>query len=102
MKKYIVLGLLAVGIVSCTAKKAVVAPVATTVAENTLPTIPLTAELAAGKTIYEAKCGKCHDLPNNNNYSKERWKPIMVSMQKKAKISDDERELVYSYVTMNL
>lgn len=62
----------------------------------------LTPELAAGKAVFENKCGRCHDLPLPSNYSKEKWKPIMDSMAKKSKLSDEQKDLVYQYVTMNL
>lgn len=104
MNKMVVLALLTVGLVSCNAKKAVVEE--TKINESTpellAPMIPLTAELSQGKTVFEAKCNKCHDLPVPSHYTKERWKPILKGMQGAAKISDEERELVYNYVTMNL
>ena len=94
MKKYILIGALALGFVACTAKKAVVV-------EEVIDMSNFTPELVQGKTIYEAKCGKCHDLPKPLSYSKEKWQPIMTSMAEKAKISDEDKELVYNYVTMN-
>lgn len=105
MKKYILIAIIAIGLVACTTKKAVVTE---TVNSNNsseqleAPVIMLTAELALGKTIFEAKCGKCHDLVKPESYSKEKWKPIMLSMQEAAKLTDDERVMVYNYVTMNL
>lgn len=95
MKKYILIGVLSLGLVACTAKKAVVV-------EEVIDMSNFTPELVQGKTIYDAKCGKCHDLPKPSDYSKEKWVPIMNHMAKKAKISDEDRELVYNYVTMNL
>lgn len=71
-------------------------------AEAVVEAVELTPELAAGKTIFDNKCGRCHDLPVPNHYSKEKWVPIMNSMAKKAKISEADRDLVYNYVTMNL
>ena len=55
----------------------------------------------AGKMLYENNCAKCHDLYSPKDFNAEQWKPIMLSMQKKAKISDEQREKIYSYVTMN-
>ncbi|MEQ3661469.1 MAG: cytochrome c5 [Flavobacterium sp.] len=103
MKKYLLITILGVVFVACTAKKAVTE---STDNKNSVsleaPIIPLTAELAHGKTIFETKCGRCHDLVKPESYSKEKWTPIMNSMAKKAKISDEEKALVYNYVTMNL
>ena len=60
---------------------------------------PLTAELAEGRTLFVNNCAKCHDLYSPKDFNAEQWKPIMLSMQKKAKISDEEREKIYAYLT---
>lgn len=84
--------------VACSTKKAQV--------EETLPApkkeILMTAELTQGKVLFESKCGKCHDLPVPQNYSKEKWTPIMESMYKKARMTEADRDLVYNYVTMGM
>ena len=99
MKKIVVLWILALGLIACNAKKVVIEETKT---EMLIPMNALSNELFAGKTIFEMKCNKCHDLPVFNNYTKNRWVSIMKDMQNEAKISDEERELVYNYVTMNL
>jgi len=53
----------------------------------------------AGKMLYENNCAKCHDLYSPKDFNAEQWKPIILSMQKKAKISDEEREIIYAYLT---
>jgi hypothetical protein len=60
---------------------------------------PLTAELAEGRTLFVNNCPKCHDLYSPKDFNAEQWKPIMLSMQIKAKISDEEREKIYAYLT---
>ena len=107
MKKHLLIAVLGFGFIACTAKKAVVKTNTDVlpeliVAKEEAFIEELTPELVQGKSIYEAKCNKCHDLPSPNSYSKQRWVPIMKSMQNAAKISDEEREMVYNYVTMNL
>ena len=57
--------------------------------------------LAEGKSLYENNCAKCHSLYNPKDFSKESWKPILLDMQKKADISDEQREKIYSYLTAN-
>ncbi len=63
--------------------------------------IELTPDLIAAKMSYENNCAKCHKLYSAKDYTPEQWKPILLSMQKKAKITDQEREKIYSYLTMN-
>ena len=94
---FAIIGLL----VACSSSKNAVAESKTeTVTE--IVVVEMTPELVAGKTIFDNKCGKCHDLPKPSRYSKERWVPIMNSMANKSRLSDDDRDLVYNYVTMNL
>lgn len=97
MKKFAVLFVLGISLIACTAKKAVI----TTAVEEVVDMSNFTPEQVQGKTIYEAKCNRCHDLPKPLSYTKEKWQPIMSSMARKAKISDADRELVYNYVIMN-
>jgi len=63
------------------------------------PEAPLSPELAAGKMLYENNCGKCHKLYEAKDFTAENWTPILASMQKKAKISDEDREKIYAYLT---
>lgn len=73
---------------SCTAKPAVVKGNKMMKVEN----------LALGKTIYENSCAKCHDLPNPTDHSAQDWVGIMNRMAPKAKLSEDQREMVYDYI----
>lgn len=73
---------------SCTPKPAVAEGTKTDNAEK----------LAAGKTIFENSCGRCHDLPNPTVHSAQDWVGIMNSMAPKAKLNDEQHALVYDYV----
>ena len=53
-----------------------------------------------GKDVFESKCAKCHDLPTASSFSEEEWKSIMLRMQPKAKISDEQREAIYAYLIL--
>lgn len=55
-------------------------------------------QLAQGKTIYENSCGKCHELPNPTDHSSVDWVGIMNAMAPKAKLNDEQHQLVYDYV----
>ncbi len=59
----------------------------------------LTPELAEGKNLYNNNCAGCHKLYNPKDFTAQQWTPIMLKMQKKAKISDEEREKIYAYLT---
>lgn len=61
----------------------------------------LSPELAEGKSLYENSCGRCHQLYNAKDYSAEQWKPIVQSMQKKARLDDAQGLKIYNYLTMN-
>lgn len=64
--------------------------------------VQLTAEQSEGKLLFESKCGRCHDLPKANHYTKEKWLPIVNSMAKRAKMSESDADLVYNYLTTSI
>ncbi len=117
MKNKIIIGLFAlVFTYGCTAKKSVVAPVpevkeAMGISKNSESTVAvmvkpvnespkITAEtLAEGKSLYGMNCAKCHELYDANSFTAEEWTPIVLRMQKKARISDEQREKIYAYLT---
>ena len=113
MKTKITIGLFALVIAyGCTAKKAA-APtpevkeiaVATETAITTVAAGPsdkfaASAEtIAEGKSLYGMNCAKCHELFDPKAFTAEEWTPIVLRMQKKAKISDEHREKIYAYLT---
>lgn len=56
------------------------------------------AEVVSGNQIFDAKCGRCHDLKKPVDFTAAEWIPIMESMAKKAKLNAEEKEQVTSYV----
>jgi len=54
--------------------------------------------LAEGKIIYENSCGKCHGLPEPLDYSSIDWVGHMNSMAPKAKLNDEQHQMVYNYL----
>ncbi len=99
--KVLALGVLAGIIYSCASKKS---SVPTEEAKNVPITevkkVELTPELAEGKMLYENNCAKCHSLYETNEFSAEKWKPIIARMQKKARLDDIQGQKIYNYVTM--
>ena len=58
-------------------------------------------ELKEGRSLYVDHCGSCHRLHLPTEYSVESWKTKLIEMQKKAKISDREKNLIFGYVTIS-
>ncbi|QCX53209.1 hypothetical protein [Elizabethkingia sp. JS20170427COW] len=92
MKKYLFAAAAALFVVSCgTQNKGV----ATSNDSKTLTK----GQMATAKKLYEAKCNTCHELPEPTAYTAEQWVPIMKSMAAKAKMTEQEHDWVYQYVT---
>ena len=70
------------------------------VAENTSADVTLE-QLKQGKTLYSSTCNRCHSLYNPQRFSREKWTKNLAKMQPKAKISDDQKAMIYSYLTHN-
>ncbi|WP_295337130.1 cytochrome c [Flavobacterium sp.] len=94
--KYKVLALSVVALVlySCSSKSNI--PTAEVPKEKVL-----SPELAEGKSLFENSCGRCHKLYDAKDYSAEQWKPIVLRMQKKARLDDAQGLKIYNYLTMN-
>lgn len=55
--------------------------------------------LLKGRKLYVEICSSCHNLHLPKSYTAEEWKQNIDKMQKRAKISDEQKELIYEYVT---
>jgi hypothetical protein len=93
MKKITILIALIVFILSCSHKTA---PTTSVVIPK-----PDSPEAIAGKTVFTAKCGTCHDLKNPGDYTAQEWVPIVKEMGHKAKLDDTEKNNVLAYVQSN-
>ena len=51
-----------------------------------------------GRDLYRSKCGGCHQLFDPNHYSKSEWNKIMVVMQEKSKINDEQKNEILNWV----
>lgn len=70
-----------------------------------IPTVENTAnkanveELQKGRALYINKCSSCHALYLPEKYNKTEWTKWVNRMAPKAKITNEEKELIQAYVT---
>lgn len=57
--------------------------------------------VAQGKTVYTARCGRCHGLKDTQAYTTQRWEGILKSMIPKAGLNTTEAQQVTAYVMDN-
>ncbi|WP_338410567.1 cytochrome C [uncultured Flavobacterium sp.] len=72
------------------------------VKEDSSAEIILTQNQQEGKHLFETNCVKCHMLYDPINFNTKQWISILKRMQPNTDLTDDQRELVYDYVTKNL
>jgi len=104
--KILAVALFAIVLYSCGGSKSVPPPPPPLTTTNKTPTVEdkqadSASDLAEGKSLYENNCAKCHDLYKPKDFNAEQWKPILLDMQKKAEISDEQREKIYNYIISN-
>lgn len=58
-------------------------------------------QLQQGKTIFESKCHKCHGLKRPETHTFSKYSKVLPSMIKKARLSDEEGNLVRAYLLTN-
>lgn len=110
MKKIIVL-ISAVAIIAIACHKKAAPTVATRTEQPPAPAQPTSnasattvyeaAEIAAGKTIYEGKCVRCHAAKPVENYTQQRWPGILRSMVPRSKLDSVETKQLTAYVMTN-
>jgi len=54
--------------------------------------------LLAGRKLYINNCGSCHALYLPERFTAIKWKMELDEMQKKARINDKQRTLIYKYL----
>lgn len=97
---FFLLALTGVFIASCSSKKPVA--VMETVPKQTTKEMVLTPELQEGKARYENSCVRCHKLYDPKEYSHEEWTPILIRMQKKARLDEAQITSISHYITSQL
>ena len=52
-----------------------------------------------GKIMFQDNCAKCHKLFSPSDFTKAEWGPILMRMQPKAHLDNEQIALVSDYVT---
>ncbi|MDD5149727.1 MAG: hypothetical protein PHC28_04515 [Flavobacterium sp.] len=55
-------------------------------------------DLKTGRDIYVKKCSSCHQLHLPSQYNEKVWSSNLNEMQDRAKITDEEKQLIYQYI----
>lgn len=69
--------------------------------ESTLYTKETLSALQKGRVTYINKCGSCHTLYLPEKYGTSQWRSQIARMAAKAKLTDQEEELILRYLTKN-
>lgn len=69
--------------------------------ESTLYKKEVLNALQKGRAIYIKKCGGCHTLYLPEKYGTSQWRLQTERMAAKAKLTDQEKELILGYLTKN-
>lgn len=100
--KILILAAVVLLLASCGTKKASPATPATPTVTEAAKATELTPALAEGKNLYENSCARCHKLYEPKQFTQEDWKPILIKMQKKAKLDDSQMASISNYITSQL
>lgn len=99
--KLFTVALLSIVIYSCSKK--VTTPVIISevkVTEETQPELPTA--IAEGKMLYENSCARCHKLFPATKHDNSGWSVTLERMAPKAKITEEQKVLVYNYLTYGI
>ena len=84
--------LIIIGLIAC--KSALYIPTAENVVKNSN-----IVELKQGRMLYAEKCSSCHSLRLPEKYTKDQWEKNVNKMAPRAKITEEEKQLILAYVT---
>ena len=57
--------------------------------------------LIQGRKLFINKCASCHNLYLPSQFTKQQWNPILMKMQKKAKLTDNQIKMISAYIETN-
>lgn len=103
MKKYpAVILFIVIIILSC--QKKTIPAISSRTTEPSLPkadTGMVVPDKERGRVVFNNRCGRCHGLPETDQYTIKRWETIMASMASRARLSKDDRIHVTAWVNAN-
>ena len=101
MKKVLTLSMVSLIVFACSHKTSNTITKTEVVKEKTESATVSNAQFIAGKTVYEAKCGRCHKLHEPNRGNMAQWTKWIDRMAPKAKLTDEEKQQVTDYISVN-
>ena len=51
-----------------------------------------------GRNLFVSKCNGCHKYYNPTEFTIAKWDSILIPMKTKAKLSEDEKNLILSWI----
>ena len=97
MKKLILLLIVTAIIIIACNKKAV--PTKPITPDPSLPTV--IPDTSIGKIVFIHRCGRCHGLPEPNQFTSKRWDGILSYMIPRARLTDEQGIHVTAYLKAN-
>jgi cytochrome c5 len=58
-----------------------------------------TTNFPEGKDLYVSKCTSCHKAYEPELHTKDEWRKILDEMGSKAKLTDNEKQLILNYLS---
>ena len=101
MKKLIVLFVITFIIISCQKKAIPVITERKDEPKKEAQTIIVSPDTLAGRSIFMARCDRCHDLPDPAQYTEKRWDGILSYMIPRARLSNEQGVHVTAYLRAN-
>ncbi|HEY3371020.1 MAG TPA: hypothetical protein VGK10_09250 [Prolixibacteraceae bacterium] len=87
-------GLLLIAIMICACSPALYMPTMTDASRTGISAD----SLMMGRTLYTNHCGSCHNLHLPEQYTRAQWEKVMPIMKRKAKITDQEAQLITNFI----
>ncbi|MEO7923642.1 MAG: hypothetical protein ABIR30_08180 [Chitinophagaceae bacterium] len=69
--------------------------------EVTNNSIAIAPDTVTGKSVFMARCGRCHGLPEPGQYSAGRWETILATMMPRARLNNEQKVHLSAWVKAN-